>query len=111
ASGTNSFYLVTQGSTLDLRVRITSSQGDVSLNGYGIMYNLSSTGITRSAQSNREVRYFNGTNTTPNFTLSFLPDPALLKVYDVFSGQVYVNGVFDVDGYTVKFASDQFSSS
>lgn len=111
ANVTESLIYRIEGRPLDLRVRITSSATNVQLKGYGILYG-------RQAQvvegiKNREVQSFDGTvNNYNTFTLSnFLPDPDLLKVYHVETGQVYRLGTggFALNGYQVIFAADTFN--
>jgi hypothetical protein len=99
-----------EGRPLDLRVRITSSASNVELKGYGILYGRQTQVV--SGIKNREVQTFDGTVDNFNeFTLSnFLPDPDLLKVYHVETGQVYMRGLdgFYVEGHKVVFAVDTF---
>jgi hypothetical protein len=100
-----------EGRSLDLRVRITSSIVDVALKGYGIFYGREAAII--SGLKNREVQSFDGTADNFNeFTLTnFLPDPELLKVYHVETGQVYIYGLngFYLDGFKVIFPVDTFN--
>jgi hypothetical protein len=81
------------------------------LKGYGVLYGRQqqvTTGI-----KNREVQTFDGTvNNYNEFTLSnFLPDPDLLKVYHVETGQVYVKNTnsFYLDGHKVVFPANTFN--
>jgi len=109
ASTDNLVYTV-RGITIDLRVRITSSAGSKKLSGYGILYDKSvgniSTGII-----NREVFNFSGTSNLNEFTLTkFVPNPDLLKVYDVTTGQVYTYGAWSLQGQKVVFEVGQFNS-
>lgn len=99
------------GSALDLRVKITSSDADVALDGYGIFYDLTSSGISRGAVANREVQSFDGlADNESTFTLtSFLPDAGLLKVYEAETGQVYVWGAFALSGHDVIFPANTFN--
>lgn len=100
------------GRVLDLRVRITSSAADVQLLGYGVFYGRQQDQIVTGIK-NREVQSFNGTTDNFNtFTLTnFFPDPDLLKVYHVETGQVYMHGAngFLLNGSQVVFAPDTFN--
>jgi hypothetical protein len=100
-----------QGRALDLRVRITSSASNVQLKGYGVLYGRQDQVVT--GIKNREVQQFNGTTNNFNtFTLTnFLPDPDLLKVYHVETGQVYMYGTngFSLNGYQVVFPANTFN--
>lgn len=111
ANAALSLVYVVSGRALDLRVRITSSAANVFLKGYGIFYGRSLAVV--SGLKNREVQAFNGTTDNYNtFTLSnFLPDPDLLKVYHVETGQVYTYGTggFSLSGYQVIFPANTFN--
>lgn len=112
---TNTMGHVVKGITIDLRVRVTSSTGSVltpvKLEGLGIFYDREPLGISTSSLKQREVFSFTGASNTSTFTLTkFVPDPDLLKVYDVVTGQVYTHGAFTLSGMTVVFESGQFSS-
>jgi hypothetical protein len=99
-----------EGRPLDLRVKITSSTGGVQLKGYGALYSRQTQVVT--GIRNREVVTFDGTVDNLNeFTLSnFLPDPDILRVYHVETGQVYVRGInsFYLNGHKVVFPVDTF---
>ncbi len=100
-----------EGRNLDLRVRITSSASNVELKGYGILYGRQEQVVT--GLLNREVQSFDGTvNNYNTFTLAnFLPDPDLLRVYHVETGQVYLYGTggFSLNGYQVIFPANTFN--
>lgn len=100
-----------EGRSLDLRVRVTSSASNVQLKGYGILYGRQSQ--IQGGIKNREVQSFDGTiNNYNEFTLSnFLPDPDLLKIYHVETGQVYVRNTnsFYLDGRKVIFPANTFN--
>jgi len=97
-----------EGRVLDLRVKITASQ-ESSLAGYGIFYNGTSGLVTGIL--NKEVFSFDGIADNDNeFTLTkFLPDPDLLRIYEIETGQVYVYGTFILDGHKVTFPADTFN--
>lgn len=112
---TNTMGHVVKGITIDLRVKITSSTGSVptpvKLEGLGVFYDREPIGISTSSLKQREVFSFTGASNTSSFTLTkFVPDPDLLKVYDVSTGQVYTYGAFSVNGMVVNFEAGQFLS-
>lgn len=104
------FVYELDGRIMDLRVKITSSAGSKALDGYGIFYDLTSSGLSRSAVKNREVRNFDGvSDNLSQFTLtSFIPDADLLTVYEVETGQAYAYGAFSLNGYQVTFPTNTF---
>jgi hypothetical protein len=94
----------------DLRVKITAGTANTILKGYGIFYDLQF-GVATDHVAIEKQLVVGGTN--PNtFTLSkFLPDPDLLRVYAVETGQVFRYGAFSLSGYTVTFPVDTFNIS
>lgn len=110
ASATDNLVYTVRGITIDLRVRITSSAGSKKLDGYGILYD-KSVGNISTGVLNREVFNFSGTSNLNEFTLTkFVPNPDLLKVYDVTTGQVYTYGAWSLQGQKVVFEVGQFNS-
>ena len=96
-----------EGRKLDLRVKITAAV-DASLAGYGIFYDGTSGLITNTR--NRHVEEFDGIlDNEYEFTLPFVPDYELLKVYEVGTGQVFVSDSFVTDGRKVIFPVDTFN--
>lgn len=107
-AGSGRQLLVLKGISLDLRVRITSSVGSVKLDGYGIYYD-KSVGKISTGNLARQVFSFSGSANTNTFTLTqFVPNPELLKVYDVGTGQVYTYGAFAIQGQQIVFDAGQF---
>jgi hypothetical protein len=97
------------GLTVDLRVKIIAGTADVKFEALGLFHELDPSGIVAGLK-NREVFNFSGNSNTYQFTLTrFVPDPDMLKVYDVTTGQVYTYGAFSIDGQTVIFTSGQFA--
>ena len=106
-----SLIYTVNGRIEDLRVRITSSVGLVQLLGYGVFYGRQDNVI--NGIKNREVQSFNGTTNNFNtFTVTnFLPDPDLIRIYHVETGQVYVPGVngFALNGSQIIFPANTFN--
>jgi hypothetical protein len=93
-----------------LRVKITSSAGSKRLNGYGILYDLQTAGIVGGIK-NRQVFRFNSTTNPNSFALTnFSPDPDLLNVYMVETGQVFKAPSFYLSGNTVVFPANSFNN-
>jgi len=110
ASSTDNLVYTVKGISLDLRVKIISSASARKLDGYGIFYD-KSVGNISTGVLNREVFNFSGTANLYEFTLTkFIPNPDLLKVYDVTTGQVYTYGVWSLQGQKVVFEPGQFNS-
>lgn len=97
------------GRPLDLRARVTSSAGSVSLSGVGVYYDPSysypATGVKLV-----DSKQFLSTDNLSSFTIGFLPDPDLLTVYYVQAGQAFRFGAFSLDGYTVRFPANSFNN-
>lgn len=100
-------YTIT-GRALDLRVRVTASAAAKALTGLGISY-----GRTTPLSNNIkpiETFVFSGDLNTTEFQLTkFTPNPDLLRVYDVTTGQVYRYGAFTLSGTKVIFTTGQFA--
>lgn len=101
-----------EGRALDLRVRVTSSAGDVFIEGYGIYYD-SSLGIQPSSTRKIQKFVFSGDDNLTDFTCNFEIDPYIVSVYVPRRGQVYVpdteaDSALRIDGNTLKFATDTF---
>ena len=97
-----------EGRALDLRVKITASQNS-SLAGYGVFYGGTSSLVT--GVLNKQVFSFDGIVDNDNeFLLThFLPDPDLLKIYEIGTGQVYVYPSFLLDGHNIIFPLNTFN--
>lgn len=108
SAGTGRSLMVVSGISLDLRVRITSSTGSVKLDGYGIFYDKAVGNISTGTLA-RQVFTFSGDANTSSFNITqFVPNPELLKVYDVSTGQVYLPGAFGIQGQQIVFDAGQF---
>lgn len=101
-----------KGYTLDLRVRITASAGSKALDGLGIFYDRTTGGVTvPSAKNITKVSFLSVTNNTSTFTMPFLPEPDLLKVYYLEAGQVFRAPInFTIIGNNVVFPTNFFQN-
>lgn len=107
------FAYTATGIAIDLRIKIVSSTGSggtpMKVAALGVFYDFQTSGLSTSSTLQRQVFSFSGAANTTSFAITaFTPDPNLLKVYDVSTGQVYVYGSFFLDGYNVVFSSGQF---
>lgn len=110
--GTSTKAFEAEGRPLDLRVRVTSSAGDVFVEGYGVYYD-SSIGIQPSSTRKIQKFVFSGDENRTDFACNFQVDPYIVTVHDVYRGQSYVpdsasDSPLRVDGNTLKFATDTF---
>ena len=113
AWGAGTFDLVyeARGIEYDLRVRITSSVGDVNLEGTGIFYDGALGGIATGIVNRETFKFKAVADNLDQFTLTkFVPNPELLKVYYVEAGQVLIYPSFDINGQSLQFATNQFNN-
>jgi hypothetical protein len=100
-----------KGYELDFRIRITSSASDKKLRGYGVFYD-EAPGVLVPGVKKIQIESFDGIVDNENeFTLTFLADPDLLKVYERGTGQVYTIGDFSLNGNIVSFPVDTFKKT
>lgn len=98
------------GRVLDLRLKTVSSTSAVELVGMGAFYDLELGVPTDFLAIERQFAVGNSNPTS--FTLSrFLPDPDMLKVYVVETGQVFRFGAFALQGYSVVFPANTFNTA
>lgn len=98
------------GRVLDLRVRITASVAS-KLEGYGILYDEQSSGISTGDQKLEKFIFNSVTDNDNEFTLTkFVPDPDLLNVYYAEAGQVFRHPAFSIDGQKIIFAANTFNN-
>lgn len=114
SAGANKLTLDTdidlQGIELDLRVRITGKTAEVVSEGFGVYYKSNELVEAVGGTIYRDVQTFDGTVDNFNeFTISFLPDPRLLHVYALGTGQVFRYGDFVMNGNIVTFPPDTFN--
>ena len=99
-----------EGLQLDLRVRITSGTDEVVSEGFGIFYKDDNKISPVDGNVFRNVSTFVGdVDNLDTFTLTFLPDPRLIHVYEWGTGQVYRYGAFVIQGYDVIFEPNTFN--
>ena len=99
-----------EGLELDLRVRITSGTDEVASEGFGLFYKDDNKVSPVDGNVFRNVSTFVGdVDNLDTFTLTFLPDPRLLHVYEWGTGQVYRYGAFVIQGYDVIFEPNTFN--
>jgi hypothetical protein len=99
-----------EGLELDLRVRITSGTDEVASEGFGLFYKDDNKVSPVDGNVFRNVSTFIGdVDNLDTFTLTFLPDPRLLHVYEWGTGQVYRYGAFVIQGYDVIFEPNTFN--
>ena len=104
---TTAFVYLIEGRPLELAVRITSSKAS-KLKGYAINYDILA-GTFQGNNPGRTVIFVNGDDDVTDFQLTFLPAASTLLCFDVFSGQVYRRGAFEIIGQTVVFESGTFA--
>lgn len=104
----NALTFLAKGREHDLRLRVTGSTTAL-IEGYGVYYGFIP-GVTTSSKKKRDTFFFTGDENRTDFLLSWTPDPDLMVAYDPLRGQTYVaaEGVFRVDGQTLKFEPDFF---
>lgn len=100
---------VLNGRNLSLKLKITGGTENASLRGYGVLYNLL-TKASKYSEGFQEFKVsFNGyTQNLNEFTLPFIPEKRLLKVYEQNTGQVYKHGVFAISGNKIIFPANTF---
>jgi hypothetical protein len=99
-----------EGLELDLRVKIESGSLDVAIEGFGIFYKNENMVTPVNSEIYRHMERFVGdVDNLDTFTLGFLPDPRLLNVYEINTGQTYRYGAFVVSGNQVIFEPDTFN--
>jgi hypothetical protein len=109
-SATGAFVYDLKGRPLELKVRVTASAAS-SLRGLGVFYE-DAPGEVLGGVKKIHIEQFDGIVDNENeFTIGFLPDPDLLKVYERGTGQVYTTGDFTIDGQTIIFPVDTFNKA
>lgn len=110
-AGDESLIFAVKGSVMDLRVMIVSGAASRQLAGYGVFYDMSATTFSNQVKY-RQVFGFNSVTDNDNeFMLTtFTPDPDLLEVYLVETGQVFKYPAFTFDGNKVVFPVDTFDN-
>ena len=103
-----------QGRSLDLRVRITSAGSPTypcGLDGYGIFYNLNDIGLVGATKKTQRFVFNSTVDNTSSFAITgFSPDPDLLKIFHVETGQVYKVPAFNLNGTSAVFPANTFNN-
>lgn len=114
--GSSNLRFKINGRNLDLRLRISSpTTGSITypcgLDGWGVFYNPQSLAVVGAVRKTAR-RVFNSiTDNTNVFTIGeFSPDPDLLNVYHVETGQIYKSGAFALAGNVVTFPASTFNN-
>lgn len=115
AAAGQAVYLL-EGRVLDLRVRITASadaaatSAGVDLLGFGIEYDKNENLAFAGAGYERQVITFNGSDNTNTFNVTeFTPDPILINVHELLTGQIYRRGAFTIDNGIITFPANTFN--
>lgn len=109
-TGTGAFAHRLRGIEYDLRVKVTAS-ATASLEAYGIFYEEQLGSLPVAADKPIQKFQFNSVTDNDNtFSLSFTPDPDLLRCYYVEAGQVFKLGAFEVSGTDVIFPANTFDN-
>lgn len=113
-SSTDGAVYQIDGRALNLKLRITSSTSDVGIEGHSVHYDIQSGRLATAPKEVHTDEFLSNTDNENTFTLPFLPEPDLLKVYHLGTGQVFRhdpagNLGFRLDGFDVVFAPDTFT--
>lgn len=101
-------YYEVFGYVYSLKVRITSSGAGKKLKAFGIFFD-EQIGSTDEGLSQYQDFVFSGDENKTEFNITrFLPDSRRMKVYDIYSGQVYKYPSFNIDGRKVTFTNGTF---
>jgi len=117
AVANSQFVYTVEGRALDLRVKVIAGTASTALLGYAIFYSPQTAGVTSGVLNTQDFSFLSLTNNTNSFTLNWVPDPTLLKCYNLMNGQVYVqdNGQdrksFLINGSVVTFPANTFQIS
>lgn len=96
----------------DLRVRVTRGADELVMAGIGILYNYTKGTVLSQGDVKRDFFRFNGSVDNLNeFELSFTPDPRLLMIFEIGTGQVFRYGLdgFLLEGRKVVFEANTFN--
>ena len=104
-----------QGRNMDLRVQIASAGSPVypcGLDGWGVFYGLKGQGLVSSFKKSQRFVFNSTTDNLSSFQISaFSPDPDLLSIYHIETGQVYKCPSFSLYGTTAQFPTNTFNNS
>lgn len=93
-----------------LKLRITSSVGDVNITGYALFYDNDLSPSNPDIEKHVEEFTFSGNENRTVVPINFVANERILKVYDKSRGQVYVAGesTFRVQGNELVFQTNFF---
>lgn len=98
-----------EGRQLGLILRVVSSAGDKQLDAFAVFYEIS-TPIGGGVKNFDVKTFLSASDNTTQFAINFIPDPDLLRIYHIETGQVYKYPAFSVSGNVITFATNQFYS-
>lgn len=93
----------------DLRVRVTASDNDKKLSNIAVFYDEQLNGVISGIKNIQDIPFSGDDNQTLFSLTKFLPDPDLIKVYVVETGQAFVYPSFSINGYDIVFPIDTFN--
>lgn len=98
-----------EGRIHELKIRITSGTLDVDLNGFAVFYDKDDSFSLISDGYDRQLEVVSGDDNVSSFAITeFTPDPILMQVYEIETGQVYRKGAWTLNGTTVEFPANTF---
>lgn len=107
---TGGLSCIVWGRPLDIRLRVTASAASKAISAFGVFYNRVVTGMMTGVKRVWGTKFKAVVDNTSSFTLPWLPDPDLLRVYFVEAGTVFVYGAFTLDGRNVVFPANTFNN-
>jgi hypothetical protein len=101
---------IIEGRPLDLRLRITSGTTSVQLAAFAAFYEIG-TPIAHGTKNFDKKLFKSQTDNLSSFAINFVPDPDLLRVYRIGTGQVFKYPDFTFSGSTITFPVNTFYDS
>ena len=109
ASGVGKLEYEVAGRVHDLRVRITGKTDDVDLNGLAVFYDRDDSFSLISEGYERQVFIISGDDNIDSFDITnFVPDPILMNVHEIETGQTHRAGAWTLNGTRVEFPTNTF---
>ena len=96
--------------TGNLQLRVTASQTDVAIKGYGLFYDVGGV-VAQGEKLTKSFNFLSNTDNLDTFDLGWIPDTDLLEVYHIQTGQVYKFPAFSVSGTNIVFPADTFEQA
>ena len=111
SAATSQLYYDIRGRKLDLRLKVTSTEANKALEGFGVFYDPESGAIISDTVKIQKFVFKAVADNLNEFTLTnFTPHPDFLKVYYVEAGQVFKYGAFTLQGTKVVFPANTFNN-